>query len=305
MIYTVTLNPALDYVLRTSTLEADDIIRADSAELFPGGKGINVSLLLRELGVENRALGFVAGFTGAGLKQCLQAQGVETDFTTLPDGNTRINVKLYVPGEMAINAPGPEVPEESLEDLLKKLDGLEAGDYLVLAGAVPGSIPEDIYEIMMARLDGKGINVIVDTTGESLRRVLPYHPFLIKPNHHELGDLFGVKIDKNDEAAIAAYAAKLQQQGARNVLVSRGGAGALLVDEEGFVHTAGIVPGQIVNTVGCGDSMVAGFLAGYVSDHSYDTALRLGSAAGNATAFNDGIAPAEDIRRIYTEYFGG
>lgn len=305
MIYTVTLNPALDYVLRAEKLDEDDITRADTAELFPGGKGINVSLLLTGLGLENKALGFVAGFTGAGLRQLLQAQGVNTDFVVLPDGSTRINVKLYTPNELAVNAPGPEVPEESLEELYSKLDALQPGDILVLAGAVPSGMPEDIYQTIMKRLQGKEVKIVVDTTGEGLLAVLPYHPFLVKPNHHELGELFDVDIDNNDVDTIAKYARELQKKGAVNVLVSRGSAGALLVDENGKVHTAGIVPGKPVNSVGCGDSMVAGFVAGYETKKDYGAALRLGSAAGNATAFEDGIADGNSIRRIYKEYFQG
>jgi len=305
MIYTVTLNPALDYVMRAPSLKGEDIVRADSAELYPGGKGINVSMLLHELGVPTRVLGFLAGFTGAGLRQLLQAQGIDTDFVGLPSGSTRINVKLYAPGELAVNAPGPDVPDESVEALLTKLDALQKGDRLVLAGNVPSSLPENIYETIFQRLSGKDVDITVDTTGEGLKRVLPYHPFLIKPNHHERGELFGVKLDKHDEENLTKYAKKLQEQGARNVLISRGSAGALLVDENGEVRTTGIVPGEVVNSVGCGDSMVAGFLAGYEMEGTYDAALRWGSAAGNATAFYDGIAPGEDVRNIYQKYFQG
>lgn len=305
MIYTVTLNPALDYVLRAESLDGEDITRAQTAELFPGGKGINVSLLLTGLGMENKALGFVAGFTGAGLEQLLQARGVQTDFVVLPEGNTRINVKLYVPQELAVNAPGPEVPDESLASLYAKLDTLSPGDVLVLAGAVPGGMPKDVYQKIMENLQGKEVKTVVDTTGAGLLAVLPYHPFLIKPNHHELGELFDVEIDKNDVDTIATYAKKLQDKGAVNVLVSRGSAGALLVDETGKIHTAGIAPGKPVNSVGCGDSMVAGFVAGYEQERNYETALRLGSAAGSATAFEDGIADGDSIRRIYKEYFQG
>lgn len=305
MIYTVTLNPALDYVLRAQKLDEDDITRADSAEIYPGGKGINVSILLNGLGLENKALGFVAGFTGAGLRQLLQAQGINTDFVVLPDGSTRINVKLYTPNELAVNAPGPEVPSESLDELYAKLDTLSSGDVLVLAGAVPSGMPEDIYQIIMERLQGRGVRIVVDTTGEGLLAVLPYHPFLVKPNHHELGELFNREIDKNDVDTITRYAKKLQEKGAVNVLVSRGSAGALLVDENGGVHTAGIAPGKPVNSVGCGDSMVAGFVAGYETQKDYGVALRLGSAAGSATAFEDGIADGDSIRKIYKEYFQG
>lgn len=303
MIYTVTLNPALDYIIRLDTVQSADINRADSAEILYGGKGIDVSLVLKNLGVPNKALGFVAGFTGYGLRELLTADGVDTDFVELPDGLTRINVKLFAEKQWDINAPGPKIPERSLAAFYEKLDRLEAGDTLVMAGAVPENLPQDIYAQIMERLQGKGIRMVVDTSGEALRKVLPLKPFLIKPNHHELSELFDTDVSAEDEEKIVSYAKRLQEMGAVNVLVSRGKCGATLVDETGAVHTAGIVPGKPVNNVGCGDSMVAGFVAGYETKKDYAYALRLGSAAGNATAFVDGIASGTEIRNTLERYF--
>jgi 1-phosphofructokinase len=303
MIYTVTLNPALDYIVRLSELQSKDINRADSAEVIYGGKGINVSLVLKELGLQNKALGFVAGFTGRGLQDMLQADGVETDFVELPSGLTRINVKLFAQEQWDVNAPGPKVDAGALKEFYEKIDTLRAGDILVMAGAVPENLPEDIYELIMQKLQGRGIRIVVDTSGEALRKVLPYQPFLIKPNHHELSDLFGQEVLPTDEILIVKLAKRLQEMGAANVLVSRGKYGAILVDENCGIHSAGIVPGKPVNNVGCGDSMVAGFVAGYEMKQDYDYALRLGSAAGNASAFVDGIASGTEIRNTLDQYF--
>ena len=298
MIYTVTLNPALDYVLRVPALTSEDINRAGKAEIFYGGKGINVSVILSRLGIRNRALGFAAGFTGRELERLLENDGIETDFVSVPHGMTRINVKIFADRQIDINAPGSEINPEDIGRLYEKLDDLRKGDVLVLAGSVPASVPLDIYERMLERLKDREIRAVVDTTGESLKRVLRYRPFLIKPNHHELSEISGVELSADDEKGIAEQAEKLQKAGARNVLVSRGSRGATLLDEEGRVHSIGIVPGTTVNNVGCGDSMVAGFLAGYEMYHDYREALRLGSASGNATAFCEGLAQKEDIEQI-------
>lgn len=303
MIYTVTLNPALDYIMRLDELSSDDINRARTAEIIYGGKGINVSLLLRELELPTRALGFIAGFTGKGLNDMLVRDGIETNFVELPEGNTRINVKIFAQEQFDVNAPGPKVSEQDVEAFYATLDELKEGDTLIMAGAVPSSIPEDIYERIMARLQGRNIRIVVDTTGECLLKVLPYKPFMIKPNHHELSELFDDEVKATDEEKIVKYAKKLQEMGAVNVLVSRGKCGATLVDEFGGVHSAGIVPGKPVNNVGCGDSMVAGFVAGYETKQDYDYALRLGSAAGNASAFVDGIAERKEIISILETYF--
>ena len=303
MIYTVTLNPALDYIMRLDNLSSDDINRAKTAEILYGGKGINVSLLLKELELPTKALGFIAGFTGRGMDDMLKADGIETDFVELPEGNTRINVKIFAQEQFDVNAPGPKVTDEDVKKFFATLDQLKIGDTLVMAGAVPGSMPQDIYEKIMAHLQGRGIRMVVDTTGEGLLKVLPYKPFMIKPNHHELSELFNDDVKSTDDDKIVKYAKKLQEMGAVNVLVSRGKCGATLVDEFGNVHTAGIAPGKPVNNVGCGDSMVAGFVAGYETKQDYDYALRLGSAAGNASAFVDGIAKREGILSMLETYF--
>lgn len=303
MVYTVTLNPALDYVMRCDYVGSEDINRAKTAEVLLGGKGINVSVVLSRLGIPTRAIALAAGFTGNELERLVQAEGVETEFVYLKEGTTRINVKLFAQEQFDVNAPGPEVSDEDIAALFEVLDKLTEGDVLVLAGAVPGSCPEDIYERILQRLQGRGIKFVVDTTGEGLLKVLPYKPFLIKPNHHEISELFHDDVKKTDTDLIVKYAKELQKMGAANVLVSRGGAGATLIDENGDVNSEGIVPGECINNVGCGDSMVAGFVAGYETKHDYAYALKLGSAAGNASAFNDGLAPGDQIREIYEQYF--
>lgn len=294
MIYTVTFNPALDYVMRMSTLVQGKTNRSVTEELYFGGKGINVSFVLREFGVETTAFGFVAGFTGDALVQALAEQGICTDFIRLQEGMTRINVKLKTDFETEINAGGPPIPAEKIAELLEKLDQIQSGDTLVLAGSVPKSLPADIYEQIMARLQGRGIRIVVDAERDLLRNVLKFRPFLIKPNIHELSDLVGHEL--TDDDMIVAAAKDLQAQGAVNVLVSRGGDGALLVDEFGTVHTSAAIRGVAVNTVGSGDSMVAGFLAGVAQ--GYAQALRLGIVAGAATAFLPGLATKEKITEL-------
>lgn len=303
MIYTVTLNPALDYILRLPRLSSEDVNRAESAQLLCGGKGINVSMVLSGLGVPTKALGFVAGFTGRALEQMLQAQNIQTDFVPLAAGNTRINVKIFADKQTDINAPGAQPAEPEVEALLRKLEDLQAGDFLVLAGAVPRQMPGSIYEQICAKVQNKGVYTVVDTTGAPLLAVLEYGPFLIKPNHHELGDIFGEEISPQDEEKIRFFAGKLQDRGARNVLVSRGKYGATLLAEDGNAYTAGVVPGKPVNNVGCGDSMVAGFLAGYAESGDCKTALQWASAAGNASAFCEGVADGNTVRRYKQQYF--
>ncbi len=293
MIYTVTFNPALDYVMHVKELRTDDINRTCGEELHYGGKGINVSVVLSRLGIESVALGFKAGFTGEKLQEMLEADGIRTDFIALGQGNTRINVKIRAKRELDINAGGPPVTRQEVEHLFDKMRRLSDGDVVVLAGSVPEALPPDIYEQILAITSDKGVAAVVDATGDLLLNVLKYRPFLIKPNHFELGDLFGVRIKDQDE--LLEYAGRLQKMGARNVLVSRGKDGALLLAEDGTVATNGILPGRPVNSVGCGDSMVAGFLAGYMAQKDYAYALRLGSACGNATAFCEGLADKKGI----------
>ncbi len=299
MVYTITLNPALDYVMKTGTLRFDDINRANSEALYYGGKGINVSVILTRLGIENVALGFTAGFTGEKLEQMLRCEGISCDFNRLHTGNTRINVKIKADKDIDINAQGPAISKEDICELLKKLDKIKEDDYLVLAGSVPDTLPDDIYEKILKRLDGKGIKFVVDATGDLLMKVLKYKPFLIKPNHHELGDLFGV--EAKTEEQVEKYAKKLQKMGAVNVLVSRGKDGATLIDEQGGVTTFGNVDGAPVNPVGCGDSMVGGFIAGCIEKNDYAYALKLGSACGNATVFSETLATKEEIQKILNQ----
>lgn len=297
MIYTVTLNPALDYVMKVGNIRYDDINRSESEEIYYGGKGINVSVILTRLGVENKALGFVGGFTGEKLYEMLKKDGIDCDFNILKNGYTRINVKIKAQTELDVNAQGPAIDEEDIALLLEKLDGIKQGDFLVLAGSIPNTLPDDIYERILSRLDGRGINFVVDATGDLLKNVLKYKPFLIKPNHHELGDLFGV--EAKSEQDIVFYAKKLQEMGARNVLVSRAKDGATLIDEQKNVTTFENVEGELVNSVGCGDSMVGGFLAGWIEKGDYSYALKLGAACGNATAFSQELATADEIKNVF------
>lgn len=296
MIYTVTFNPALDYVVRLPELAPGGVNRTDSEDIQLGGKGINVSCVLGQLGFESVALGFVAGFTGEAVEAGLARRGVKSDFIRLPEGLTRINVKIKAGAETEINGRGPAIPAEALEELFHKLDALTAGDVLVLAGSIPASLPSDVYQRILERLAPKGVLCAVDATGELLVKVLPYKPFLIKPNNHELGEIFGRAL--HTEAEIVECARLLQGKGARNVLVSMAGDGALLLDEEGGVHRLEAFKGKVKNSVGAGDSMVAGFLAGWLEKGDWAWALRLGSACGSATAFSDALATRAEIESL-------
>ena len=296
MVYTVTFNPALDYVVRVPGFREGETNRTQSEEIQFGGKGINVSTVLGELGVENIALGFLAGFTGKALDLGLRQSGIQTDFIWLEKGITRINVKIKADEESEINGQGPSIPDEALEELFGKLDRLQDGDVLDLSGSIPASLPDDVYQRILRQLEGRGILAVVDATRELLCAVLPYRPFLVKPNNHELGEIFGRKLTGDEE--ILDCARQLQQRGARNVLVSMAGAGSLLLDEAGACHRLGVPPGEVRNSVGAGDSMVAGFLAGWLTEGSYTAAHRLGAAAGSATAFSDGLAKREEILRL-------
>ncbi|MGI5933090.1 MAG: 1-phosphofructokinase, partial [Eubacterium sp.] len=289
MIYTVTLNPALDYVISLEgALTPGSINRTDTEAIVLGGKGINVSTILHNLGEDTKALGFVAGFTGDALESGLAAKGIASDFIHLEQGMTRINVKVKADRETEINGKGPEIPEEARTQLFAKLEKLTAEDVLVLSGSIPKSMPSNIYEQILAHIRENQVMTVVDTTGEMLMKILKYHPFLIKPNHIELGELFGVTLKSEEE--IIAYAGRLQQLGARNVLVSMAGDGAILVDENGGHCRQAPCSGTVRNSVGAGDSMVAGFLSGYLRTGDYRYALQLGTAAGGATAFSVGIA---------------
>ena len=297
MIYTLTFNPAIDYVMRLPSLREGETNRALSAEIHFGGKGINVSRVLAALGAETTALGFAAGFTGDALADALRAAGIPSRMIPLPAGHTRINVKLKTPEgphpETEINAPGPAIPAHCLETLMAELDTLSEGDTLVLAGSIPPSLPEDIYCRIMVRLSGRGIRFAVDAEGEHLTATLPFSPFLVKPNRAELEGIAGRPL--RTEESLRDAATELQRRGAQNVLVSLGGDGALLLDAHGVFHRRAAFPVTPVNTVGAGDSMVAGFLAG--ADRGYDHALRLGLACGGATAASEVLATAEEIRK--------
>ncbi len=299
MVYTVTCNPALDYVMRVPHLQMHDINRSEQEHLTYGGKGINVSAVLARLSVPTRALGFTAGLMGEKLKSLLIDEGIACDFVELSAGETRINVKIRAQQELDINATGPAVTAHDVERLLQKLDSLCAADVLVLAGSIPSGLPQDLYSQMLERIGGRGVQVVVDAEGDLLSNTLTYRPFLIKPNHHELGALFSKELHTAEE--IVSCARQLQAEGARNVLVSRAEHGALLVDETGACHTVGTVKGALRNSVGCGDSMVAGFLAGWLQENDYAHALRLGAACGNATAFSDTLATKAEIDAVLSQ----
>lgn len=298
MIYTVTFNPAIDYVVRTGEMKIGATNRSNSEEIYFGGKGINVSMVLKELDMPSIALGFVAGFTGVAIEKGVQEAGIETDFVHLENGFSRINVKIKSSQETELNGQGPHITEDAIKELFAKLDCLKDGDTIVLAGSIPNTLPADIYEQILQYLSGKNIKAVVDATGELLLRVMKFKPFLVKPNNHELGELFHVTLQTNEE--IAQYARKLQEMGARNVLVSMAGDGALLIDENGKEHFCDVCKGTVRNSVGAGDSMVAGFLAGS-KDGDYEYALKLGTATGGATAFADGLAKREDIDRLLAQ----
>lgn len=298
MIYTVTFNPALDYVVGLSRLHIGVVNRTSTEDVFYGGKGINVSVILRELGIESVALGFIAGFTGDEIEERVRNLGISTDFIRLPKGLSRINIKIKAAAEeeTELNGQGPDISPRAVEQLFEQLKQLKDKDTLVLAGSIPNSLPDDIYERIIEALQPQDIRIVVDATKELLRKVLKYHPFLIKPNNHELGDMFGVELTSKDE--IKYYSKKLQTLGARNVLVSMAGDGAILLDENGQYYEIRAPKGVVLNSVGAGDSMVAGFLAGYLKSSNYETALKVGTAAGSATAFSKGLAGREFIEKM-------
>lgn len=296
MIYTVTFNPALDYVIRMESLKLGTVNRSSAEAVYYGGKGINVSTVLKNIGVDSVALGFVAGFTGKEIEEGVKNMGVATDFIKLPEGMSRINVKIKAEQETEINGQGPAISMEKVEKLFEKLDRLEKGDCLVLAGTIPAALPSDIYEQIMDRLKDKEIHIVVDATKDLLLNVLKYHPFLIKPNNHELGEMFGVVLKTDEE--IVEYAKKLQERGARNVLISMAGDGAILLTETKEVYKMGVPKGTVVNSVGAGDSMVAGFVASYFKEHDYLKALKFGTATGSATAFSEGLATMDKVEEL-------
>lgn len=295
MVYTVTFNPAIDYVVHTGEMKLGATNRSEKEEMYFGGKGINVSIVLRELGIDSKALGFTAGFTGEAIENGLSEMGIDADFVRLKNGNSRINVKIKSTEETELNGQGPDIDEAAINALFAKLDKLSDGDTLILAGSIPSSLPSDIYEKILERLSGRNIKTVVDATKDLLLNVLKYRPFLVKPNNHELGEMFGVELKTDEE--IEKYARKLQEMGAVNVLISMAGDGAMLIDEYGKMHRCGVCKGTVKNSVGAGDSMVAGFTAGSLKG-DYEYALKLGTAAGGATAFSDGLAEKAKIDEL-------
>ena len=296
MIYTVTFNPSLDYIVTVDNFTCGVVNRTKSETMYPGGKGINVSIVLKNLGYESTALGFIAGFTGRRLEELLEEKEVKTDFIKVNSGMSRINVKLRSDEETEINGQGPDISKEDIKKLYEKLEGLKQGDILVLAGSIPDVMPKSIYMDIMKYLEGRRVEIVVDATGELLVNALKYHPFLIKPNSHELGEIFGVKINNKDAAVY--YADKLRAQGARNVIVSMAGEGAVLVAEDGSVYKLEAPKGRVKNSVGAGDSMVAGFIAGYIEHHNYEKAFKMGICTGSASAFSEEFATREEVTAL-------
>ncbi len=302
MIYTVTFNPAVDYVMRFDSLCAGQMNRTRSEEIFWGGKGINVSCVLKTLGIKSTALGFVAGFTGNALENAIKESGIDTDFVALPQGCTRICVKLFEKSngrETELNANGPDIDSASIDKLLKKINMLKSGDYLILAGSVPKSVPQDIYETICQRLENSGVLIAADASGELLTRLLKYRPFLVKPNHYEAAEISGYTIDSKEKAGDCALL--LKSKGALNAIVSMAGDGAVLAADDENVYNISAPIGTAVNSVGAGDSMLAGFIAGYIKSGSYETAIKWGVAAGSATAFSAGLAEKKEFDRLLRE----
>lgn len=302
MIYTVTFNPSLDYIVTVKEFALGKTNRTVTEQMLPGGKGINVSTVLANLGIESTALGFTAGFTGEEIVKRVQNLGFTCDFIRVPEGFSRINIKMKDFDGTEINGKGPVIGAAEVEQLFRRLDQLKEGDVLVLAGSIPASMPDSTYRDIMSRLSDKGILFVVDATGELLLNVLEYHPFLIKPNNHELGEIFGVQLKTRE--AVIPYARKLRERGARNVLVSMAGQGAVLVDENGAVYELPAPLGKLVNAVGAGDSMVAGFLAGWMFKKEYLHAFKMGIAAGSASAFSELLATEAEIIRVYDSLGG-
>lgn len=300
MIYTVTLNPSIDYIVHLDRLDTGITNRTTSEEYYCGGKGINVSCVLAELDLDSTAFGFIAGFTGDAIEKGIRNDKIVTDFIRLENGNSRINIKIKADEETEINCQGPYINSNELERLLNKIDRITGGDTIVIAGNIPNTMPDDVYEKILKRIKDKDVRIIVDATKTLLLNSLKYKPFLIKPNRQELSEIFEAEIKSEDD--IKKYAKKLQEMGAKNVLISLGQDGAMLIDEFGNRHKAGVINEKVINTVGSGDSMVAGFIAGYEKTGDYQYALKLGSVCGNATAFLSGLATKEKINELLTKF---
>ena len=302
MIYTVTFNPSLDYIVSVDDFKLGLTNRTSSELILPGGKGTNVSTVLKNLGLESTALGFVAGFTGNEIVKRLNDIGIKSDFISIENGISRINLNLKSIDGTEINGAGPDISEEKVNELMDKLNQLKEGDVLVLAGSIPSSMSDNIYRDIMADLKDRGVKIVVDATKDLLLNVLEYHPFLIKPNNHELGEIFDVKLTTREE--VIPYGRKLQEKGARNVLVSMAGEGAVLIAEDGQVFDAPAPKGKLINGVGAGDSMVAGFVAGWIEKQDYEYAFHMGVASGSASAFSENLATKEEIINVYNQVMG-
>jgi len=300
MIYTVTFNPSIDYVVDVENFKLGQVNRTTKETIFPGGKGLNVSIVLKNLGYDSTALGFLAGFTGQEIRHLLQEQGVQEDFIEVEKGMSRINIKLRAEKESEINGQGPDIQKTDIEKLFQQLDTLQDGDVLVLAGSIPSVMPESMYMDIMEYVSGKKLKIIVDATKDLLVNVLSYHPFLIKPNHHELSEIFGKEIKEKKDVVI--YAKKMQEMGAKNVLVSMAGEGAVLVTEGGELYEGDAPKGTVINSVGAGDSMVAGFLAGYLQSEDYKEAFEMGVCTGSASAFSEKLATKEEVEEVRKNY---
>lgn len=297
MVYTLTLNPSLDYMMPVRQLRIGATNRSEGEQIRIGGKGINVSILLRRLGVENLALGVAAGFTGEELLRRMNEEGIRHDFLMGREGFTRINVKLLSEEETEINGSGPVIEESEAQALLRQIAKIRSGDFLVISGSMPKGIPTDFLNQLLHQTTGQDAEIVLDISGQTLRRALRYRPFLIKPNQHELEEVLGVSISSREQALL--HGKKLQELGARNVLISMGAEGAVLLDEKGGVHSKKAPDGLLVSSVGAGDSMVAGFLAGWIQSHAYDQAFCMGLAAGSASAFSWDMAEPEEVLRFY------
>lgn len=303
MIYTVTFNPSLDYIVSVDDFKLGLTNRTSSELMLPGGKGINVSIVLKNLGIQSTALGFMAGFTGKEIARRLEEEGVASDFIQIEEGISRINLKLKSIDGTEINGSGPKIPKVKVEELMKRLNAMKEGDVLFLAGSIPASMPDDIYSRIMKELKDKGIMIVVDATRDLLMNVLEYRPFLIKPNNHELGEIFEVTLKTRED--VIPYGRKLQEKGARNVLISMAGEGAVLVAEDGQVFEKPAPKGTLVNGVGAGDSMVAGFMAGWMEKQDHEYAFHMGISAGSASAFSENLATREEVQAVYEQVTEG
>lgn len=300
MIYTITFNPSLDYIMQVSCFEEGKTNRSTSEKIYPGGKGFNVSTILTRLNVDNMALGFVGGFTGDYIEEALNQRNIKTDLIHIQEGMSRINVKVKGNKETEINGNGPMINKDELSMLMNQIGKIQDDDILILAGSVPSSLPSDIYQQILLSLSNKKVLCVVDASGDLLRKVLAYKPFLIKPNKDELEEFFDCEITSKDKLIELMH--KLQNLGARNVIVSLGKDGAVLLDENDDFYYQAAFSGKLINSVGSGDSMIAGFIAGYLKYQDFELALKLGSACGSATAFSLDLATKEEIMILFGKY---